>query len=55
MIPLVGCFDWSDHFDQVLNYKFSQERQFFEMIYQDAHGLIKLAILSQIGHISLVN
>jgi hypothetical protein len=45
MILLVGFFDWSDHFDQMLNNIYSQEGQFFKMIHQNANGLIKLAIL----------
>jgi hypothetical protein len=32
-------------FDQVLNRTSNQEGQFLKMIHQDAHGLIKLAIL----------
>jgi hypothetical protein len=49
MIVLVGSFDWSDHFDQVLSCTCSQEGQFFKMVHQDAHCLIKSAILN--GHV----
>jgi len=33
-------------FDQMLNCTSSQKRQFFKMVHQDAHGLVKLAILN---------
>ncbi len=46
MVFLVGSFDWNDHFDQVLNHTFSQEGQIFKMVHQDAHGLVKSAILN---------
>ncbi len=43
-----GSFDKSDHFDQMLSCTSSQEGQFFKMFHQDAHGLVKSAILN--GH-----
>jgi hypothetical protein len=49
MVLLVDFFDWSDHFDQVLNHTSNQEGQIFKMVHQESHGLIKLAILN--GHV----
>jgi len=46
MVFLVGSFDWNDHFDQVLNHTFNQVGQIFKMVHQDAHGLVKSAILN---------
>jgi len=48
MVFLVRFFDWNEHFDQVLGHTSSEERQFFKMVHQDAHGLIKSTILN--GH-----
>jgi hypothetical protein len=48
MVLFVGFLHWNDHFDQVLNCTFTQEEQMFKMVHQDAHGLVKLAILN--GH-----
>ncbi len=48
MVVLVGFFDLSDHFDQVLNRTSSQEGQILKMVHKDAHGLIKSTILN--GH-----
>jgi hypothetical protein len=47
MILLIGFF-WSDHFDQVLSRKCSQEGQIFKMVHQDTNGLVRSAILN--GH-----
>jgi len=49
LVLLVGVFDRNDHIDQVLSFTSSQERQIFKMVHQDAHGVIKLAILN--GHV----
>jgi hypothetical protein len=49
MVFLVSYFDWNDHFDQMLSCTSNQKGQFFKMVHQDAHGLIKSAILN--GHI----
>jgi len=49
MIFLVCFFDGSDHFDQMLSHIFSQKQQIFKMFHQNAHGLIKFAIMN--GHI----
>jgi hypothetical protein len=48
MVVLIGSFDWSDHFDQMLNYRFNQNGEFFKMVHQNAFNLVKLAILN--GH-----
>jgi hypothetical protein len=48
MVILVGSFDWSDHFDQILSHTSNKKKQFFEMVNQDAYGLVKSAILN--GH-----
>ncbi len=49
MVLLVGYFDLSDHFDQVLSRTSSKKGQFFKMVHQDTHGLVKLTILN--GHV----
>jgi hypothetical protein len=49
MVFLVGYFDRSDYFDQVLNRTFSKKGQIKKMVHQNAHGLVKLTILN--GHI----
>jgi hypothetical protein len=49
MIFLVGFFNQSNHFDQVLNDTSNQEGQIFKMVHQDAHWLVKSAILN--GHV----
>jgi len=48
MVFLVGYFDRSDYFDQVLNRTFSQKGQIKKMVHQNAHRLVKLTILN--GH-----
>ncbi len=49
MVILACSFDKNDHFDQVLNHKPNKKEQVFEMVHQDAHGLVNLAILH--GHV----
>jgi hypothetical protein len=49
MVILVSSFDKNDHFDQVLNHTSNKKGQVSEMVHQDAHGLINLAILH--GHV----
>jgi hypothetical protein len=41
-------FYWSDHFDQGLSCKSNRKGQIKKMVHQDAHGLVKSAILN--GH-----
>jgi len=35
----------------MLNHTFSQEGQLFKMVHQDAHGLVKLAILIRLTNL----
>jgi hypothetical protein len=55
IILLVGFFDWNDHFDQMLSRTFSQKGKKLKMVHKDAHGLVKLAMFSQINHVNLVS
>jgi len=45
MVILIGYFDQSDHFDQILICTSSKKGQIYKMVHQDAHGLVKSAIL----------
>ncbi len=49
MVFLVGSFDQNDYFEQMLSHTSSQKRQLFLMVHEDAHGLVKSAILN--GHV----
>jgi hypothetical protein len=51
-ICFFGWFIWLKRpFDQVLNHTSNQNGQIFEMVYQDAHGLVKLAILISLANL----